>query len=146
MVDGGNQHLLYGAFRYREGIAEQAGVFQAADTSPDNGFLSTVVPVNSAEYFAAVASDDYLGEVVVTAESSILPIRAGVDDSTSNQFFLHLHENFTRNDCFMAVFHVELRDNSVIFDPLFCEEVNGVGLVLMHAMTRTSVLTWTLWC
>ena len=38
--------MLDGALQYRASIAEQTGVFQAADAPPDDGLLATVVPVN----------------------------------------------------------------------------------------------------
>jgi hypothetical protein len=66
---------------------------------------------------------------VAAAEDPVLPIRAGVDDATARQFLLHLHKNFTRNDGFVAVFHVILRHKAVVLDTLFGEEVYGVGFL-----------------
>ena len=60
LVDGRDHHLLNGALQYRASIAELAGVFQAADAPPDDGFLSAVVPVDSAEDFSALAAYDIL--------------------------------------------------------------------------------------
>ena len=52
-----------------------------------------------------------------------------MDNSASYQFFLHLHENFTWDDGFMAVFHIVLRNNAIVLDPLFGEEVHSVGFL-----------------
>jgi len=98
LVDCGNQYLLNGALQYRAGIAELAGVFQAADAPPDDGLFATIVPVNPAENLAAFAANDYLGKDVVAAECSGLSVRAGVDDTAADKLLLHLHENFTRDD------------------------------------------------
>lgn len=62
LVDGGDKYLLDVAFRDRAGVAEQAGVFQATDAAPDDGFLPTVVPVNPAKYLATVTEYNHLGE------------------------------------------------------------------------------------
>jgi hypothetical protein len=43
LINCGDQNLLDVAFQDCAGVAEQAGVFQAADTPPDDGFLPTVL-------------------------------------------------------------------------------------------------------
>lgn len=93
IIDGGDQYLFDGAFRYRAGIAEQAGVFQPADAAPDNRFLPMVVPVDSAENLAAVTADIHLREAVVASEAAFFPILTGMNATTSDQLFLHLHKN-----------------------------------------------------
>ncbi len=126
IVDGGDHHVLDVAFQHRPGVAEQAGILQATNASPDDGSLAPVVPMDPAEYLSAAPADDHLSETMVAAEGSVLPVRAGVDDTPPDQLFLHLHENFTRDNGLMAVFNVVLRDKSVVFDPRFREEVSGV--------------------
>lgn len=66
---------------------------------------------------------------MVTAVSPLFTIWTGVDNPPSNQFLLDLHENFTRDDGLMAIFHVVLGDKAVVLDSFLCEEVHGVGRV-----------------
>ena len=79
-----------------------------------------------AKNLTAFAADNYLSKDVVAAEGSGLSVRAGVDDTAADKLLLHLHENFTRDDGFMAIFYIILRNDTVVLDPLFCEEVNRV--------------------
>lgn len=102
-----------------------------ADTSPDDGSLALIVPIDSAEHLAAVSADDHLREAMVAAEGSVLPIRTGVNYMPPDQFFLHLYENFTRDNGLMAVFHVVLWDKAVVLDSRFCEKVSGVCFLQM---------------
>ena len=80
--------------------------------------------MHPAKNLTAFAADDYLSKDVVAAESSGLSVRTGVDNSAADKLFLHLHENFTRDDGFMAVFYIILRNDAVVLDPLFCEKIN----------------------
>lgn len=109
LVDCCDHYLLKGDPRHCSCIAEQAGVFQAADAPPNHRLFTPVIPVHPAEHLAAIAADNYLGKAVVTAEGPVLSVRAGVDDSAADKFFLNLHENFTRDDGFMAVFYIILQ-------------------------------------
>jgi hypothetical protein len=52
-----------------------------------------------------------------------------MNQPTAHQLLLHLHENLTRDNGFVAVFHVILRDDSLVFDARFCEEIGGVGFL-----------------
>ena len=61
-----------------------------------------------------------------TAKGPVLPVRTGVDDAATDEFFLYLHENFTRDDGLMAVFHIILWDDAVVLYSSLCEEVSGV--------------------
>ena len=76
--------------------------------------------MNPAENLTAFAADDYLSEAVVAAEGSGLSVWAGVDDAAADKFLLHLHEYLTRDNGFMAVFYIILRNDTVVLDPLFC--------------------------
>ena len=80
--------------------------------------------MNPAEHFTAVAANDYLCKTVVAAEGSGFSVRAGMDNAASDKFLLHLHEDFTRDNGFMRAFYIILRNDTVVLDPLFCEEVN----------------------
>ena len=64
--------MLDGALQYRASIAEQTGVFQAADAPPDDGLLATVVPVDAPVEFATLSAADDLGEAVVAGEAALL--------------------------------------------------------------------------
>ena len=106
-------------------------------------FLATVIPVYPTEHLAAVTTDNHLSETVVAAESSVFPIRAGVDNSAADKLLLHLHENFTRDDGFMAVFNIVLWNKAVIFNPLFRKEVNGIGF-LQQSITDVFLISQNL--
>jgi hypothetical protein len=91
-------------------------MFKPADTAPDNGFLTSVVPMDPAEYLAAVAANYYISKAVGTAEAAFIPIFAEVNAAPSDQLFLDLHENFTRDDGFVAILNIVLGNNAVILD------------------------------
>lgn len=52
-----------------------------------------------------------------------------MDDSPADKLGLHLHEQLLRNDGFVVVLDVVLRNNAVVLDALLCQEVRGVGLL-----------------
>ena len=60
--------MLDGAFQYRTSVAEQTGVLQPTYTAPDDGLLSSVVPMHSAKNLTAFSADGYLSEAVIAAE------------------------------------------------------------------------------
>jgi hypothetical protein len=92
--------------------------------------------VHPAEHFTAVAAEDYLRKAVIAAEGSGLAIRTCVNNTAADKLFLHLHENFTRDDCFMAVLYIVLRNDTVVLDPLFCKKINRVGFLLEIALSK----------
>ena len=121
--------MLDGVFQHRAGIAEQTGVFQSADAPPDDRLFASVIPMHPAKNLAAVAADNYLSKAVIAAEGSGLSVRTGVDNASADKLLLHLHEYFTRNNGFVAVFYIILRNDTVVLDPLFCKEVNRIGFL-----------------
>ena len=128
-VDGFDQHLLQPALRHGAGVAVQAGVLQPADAPPDNRFFAPVVPVNSAVKLPAAAAVDDVRQTVTAAEHPLFPVRAFMNQLPAHQFLLHLHENLPRDNGFMAVFHVILRNDSLVFDSRFREKIRGVGFL-----------------
>jgi len=60
LIDSGNEHLLNGAFEYRAGITELAGIFQSADAAPNDRLFASVVPMNPAEKFAATSAYNHI--------------------------------------------------------------------------------------
>ena len=70
-------------------MAFLTGRFQPAKAAPDDGFAATVVLVDSAEHFTALATDNNLCEAVVAAVTTLFSIGAGLDYSPAYQFFLH---------------------------------------------------------
>ena len=100
-----------------------------------SGPFTTIVPVNPAEYLAAFATDDYLSKAVVTTEAAILPIWVGVDDAAADQFLLHLHENFTRDDGFMAVLYIILRNDTIYL----CSEIGETRDVYRFDMEQNDL-------
>ena len=63
------------------------------------------------------------------AEGPVLAIRAGMDDAALDELFLHLHEYFTRDNGFVAIFYIILRYNAVVLYSSLCEEVRGIGFL-----------------
>ena len=82
-----------------------------------------------AKNLTAFAADDYLSKDVVAAEGSGLSVWACVHNTAADKLFLHLHENFTRDDGFMAVLYIVLRNDTVVLNPLFCKKINRVGFL-----------------
>ena len=60
------------------------------------------------------------------AEGPVLTVRAGVDDAALDEFLLHLHEYFTRDNGLVAVFHIILWDDAMVLYSSLCKEVGGV--------------------
>ena len=67
------------------------------------------------------AADDYLSKHVVAAEGSGLSVWACVHNTAADKLFPHLHENFTRDDGFMAVLYIVLRNDTIVLDPFLLE-------------------------
>ena len=88
-----------------------------------------IVPMNAPEHFSTVATDDDLGEAVVTAVGAFLPIGAGVDYPPADQLFLHSKENLSRNNRFVITFHIVLWDQTVVLDAGLIQKICGVGLL-----------------
>ena len=65
------------------------GRFQPAKAAPDDGFATTVVPVDSAEHFTTLTANYNLSEAVVAAVTALFAIGAGFDNSPAYQFFLY---------------------------------------------------------
>jgi len=85
--------------------------------------------VYPSKYLAAATTDNHVRETVNAAEGPVLTVRAGVDDAASDEFLLHSHENLTRDDGFVAVFHIILRHNTTVLYSSLCEEVRGIGFL-----------------
>lgn len=54
---------------------------------------------------------------------------AGVDHAPADQLLLHQKEDVLRNDRLVVAIHIVLRDDAVVPDALFRQEVRGVGLL-----------------
>lgn len=52
-----------------------------------------------------------------------------MDDSPADKLGLHLHEQLFRNDGFVVVLDVVLRNDAIVLDALLRQEVRGVGLL-----------------
>lgn len=85
--------------------------------------------MNPAEHLATATAHNHVRKTVGATEGPVLTIRAGVDDAALDEFLLHLHEYFTRDDSLMAVFHIILRYNAVVLYSSLCKEVGGVGFL-----------------
>ncbi|MPM36341.1 hypothetical protein SDC9_82936 [bioreactor metagenome] len=60
------------------------------------------------------------------AEGPVLTARAGVDDAALDEFLLHPHENFTRDNGLVAVFHIILRNDTMVSYSSFSKEIGRI--------------------
>ena len=88
-------------------MAFLTGRLQPADAAPGDGLAAAIVPVNSAEYFTTLATNDYLCEAVVAAVGALLAIGTGFDNAPAYQFLLYLQVDVLWNDGFVVSFNVE---------------------------------------
>ena len=70
-------------------MAFLSGWLQSTDAAPDDGFATSIVPVDSAEHFATFAANDNLRKAVVADVGALFAIGTGFDHSPAYQFFLH---------------------------------------------------------
>ena len=110
-------------------MAFMPGRLQSADAPPDNGFAAAIVPMDSPELFATLAADYHLGKAMIAAICVLLSVRAGLYRASPNQFFLHSHENVSRNDGLMVILHVVLRNNAVVLYPGLVQKICGIGFL-----------------
>lgn len=131
LIDGFDRDLLQQELVYRPVLAGHFSVsdFQAADAAPDDGFTAVVIPVDAAVKLTAVSAKNHLGKAVIAGEGALFPGRAGMDDSPADKLGLHLHEQLFRNDGFVVVLDVVLRNDAIVLDALLRQEVRGVGLL-----------------
>ena len=106
-----------------------AGGLQSADATPNDGFVASIVPVDSAEHFTAFAANDNLCKAVVAAVGALFSISACLDHSSSYQLFLYPQEDVLWNNCFVVAFYIVLRNNAIVLHSGFIQEVCGVGLL-----------------
>mgnify|MGYP003622380669 CR=1 FL=1 len=85
--------------------------------------------MHPAKNLTAFAADDYLSKDVVAAESSGLSVWACVYNTAADKLFLHLHENFTRDNGLMVIFYIVLRNNAVVLNAFLCKKVNGISFL-----------------
>ena len=81
------------------------------------------------EHLTAAATDNHVRETVNATEGPVLAVRAGMDDAALDELFLHLHEYFTRDNGFVAIFYIILRYDAVVLYSSLCEEVRGIGFL-----------------
>ena len=88
-----------------------------------------VVPVNASVKFAAISAENHLRKTVIAGEAAFFACRADVDYTATDKLCLHLHEELLWNDRFVVALNVVLRNGAVVLDPLFRQEVCGIGLL-----------------
>ena len=81
------------------------------------------------EHLTAAATDNHVRETVNATEGPVLAVRAGMDDAALDELFLHLHEYFTRDNGFVAIFYIILRYDAVVLYSSLCEEVRSIGFL-----------------
>ncbi len=116
-IDGGDQNLLDLTFRHRARVAEQTRVFELADAALNHRFFAPIIPMNPAIKLSAGAAENDVRQAVGTAEVSFFAVLTGMNASVAHPFFLHLHENLARNNPLVDVFHVILRNKTVVLNP-----------------------------
>lgn len=128
-VDGLNYHILQ--YRLIDGscVAFLPGRLQSTDAAPDDGFAAVVVPVDAPIKLAAVSAENHLCKTVIAGETAFLTGRADMDYPAMDKLCLHMHEEVFRNDRFVVAFNVVLGNGAFVLDPLFCQEVRGIGLL-----------------
>ena len=85
--------------------------------------------MNSTKDFSALSAYDHIRKAVVTAEATLFAVLAEMNTATTNQFLLHLHEDFSRDNRLMAVLYIVLRNDTVVLDPLFCKKIIRIGFL-----------------
>ena len=96
---------------------------------PDDGFATSIVPVDSAEHFTTFATNDNLCKAVVVAVGALFTIGTGFAHSSACQFFLHPQEDILWNDCFVVALHIVLRNNTVVLDSGLVQKVCGISFL-----------------
>ena len=66
---------------------------------------------------------------MVAAVGALFAIGTDFDHSPAYQLFLYPQEDVLWNDCFVVALHIVLRNNAVVLDSGFIQEVCGVGLL-----------------
>ena len=106
-----------------------SGRLQSADAAPDDGFAAVIVPVDSAEHFATFAANNNLRKAVVAAVTSFLAISTGLDHSPAYQFFLYSEKDVLWNNRFMVAFYIVLRNDAIVLNSGFVQEVCSVSFL-----------------
>lgn len=91
-----------------------------------------VVPVDAPVELPAFSADDHLGEAVVAGVATLLTVRPSVNLPASNKLRLHLHEDFLRNDGFMVIFHIVLRQGSGVAYAFLGEAADVIPLYALR--------------
>lgn len=99
-----------------------------------------IIPVDAPIKFTAVSAVNHLCKAVIAREAAFLACRADVYYPSADKFCLHLHEELLWNDRFMVAFDVVLRNGAVVLDPLFRQEICGIGL-LKQGVTHVLLVT-----
>ena len=66
---------------------------------------------------------------MIAGEAAFLACRTDVDYPATDKLCLHLHEDFLRNDGFMVIFHIVLRQGSGVAYAFLGEKVLGYGFL-----------------
>lgn len=85
--------------------------------------------MDSSKHFAAVATNNNLGEAVIAAVASFLTISTGLNNSPAYQFFLHAHVNLSWDNRFVVSFNIILRNDSGVLNSGLVKKISGVSLL-----------------
>lgn len=112
-----------------DAVHGSAAGFKAADASPDDALAAVVIPVDAPVELVAFSADDHLREAVVAGVDALLAVRPSVNLPASHKLRLHLHEDFLRNDGFIVIFHIVLRQGTGVAYAFLGEKVRGYGFL-----------------
>lgn len=98
---------------------------QVAQTAPDDVLTSAIIPVQPLVDFLTLRAKNDLRKSVIGAE----PAFSAVLGAPPRHFLLHSQKYILRNDRFMVVLNVVLRQSAVVLATLLVQEVYGVGLL-----------------
>ena len=116
-------------FLYGSCSAGWAVFFHPAEASPNCGLAPTVVPVDSAEDVITVGAIHDARKSVSAAVNPALLIRSALHVCPTVHFFTHLHELLTGNNGGVTVLDIVLRNDAVVGNTLFIEEIHRIGLL-----------------
>ena len=115
---------------------------QVARTAPDDVLTSAIIPVQPLVDFLTLRAKNDLRKSVIGAE----PAFSAVLGAPPRHFLLHSQKYILRNDRFMVVLNVVLRQSAIVLATLLVQEVYGVGLLQECVTHILLVLQYTSHC
>ena len=128
-VNGIDYHLFQKRFIDCPVVAGVAGGLQAAAAPTDDGLAASVVPVDTAEDVATVATDDEVGKGVAGRIAAFLSVSRTATILTFEHFLLGSIEKVLGDNGLVMIFNIILRHLARILDSALSQKVDGVGFL-----------------